>query len=229
MEEKLHELATIMEHLQPHDIFVFGNVHISSTVVTTWMVMAILFVAVFLATRNLRETPRGVQHLLELFIGFIEGMLEDAMGKPGRKYLPLVGTLFLFILSLNLSWFIPTVKPPTIDLSTTAAFGVATVVIIQIFAIQHKGIKGYLHHFMEPTPVLAPLTIVEEFVKPISLSLRLFGNMFGEKMVVTILFILMPLIVPTPIMLLGVLMGVIQATVFTILPVTYIQAFIQGH
>jgi len=229
VEEKLQELAAVMEHLKPHDVLVLGSVHITSTVVTTWMVMAVLFTAVFLATRNLNSKPRGVQHLLELLIGFIEGMLEDAMGKKGKKYLPLVATLFVFILSLNLSWFIPTVKPPTIDLSTTAAFGVATIVLIQIFAIQHKGIKGYLHHFAEPTPILAPLTIVEEFVKPISLSLRLFGNMFGEKMVVTILFILLPLIVPTPIMLLGVLMGLIQALVFTILPVTYIQAFIQGH
>ncbi len=229
MEEKLYELANIMEHLKPHDVLIVGGIPITSTVMTTWLVMAVLLTAVFLATRNLSSKPRGVQHLLELLVGFIQGMLEDAMGKEGRKYLPLIATLFLFILSLNLSWFIPTVKPPTIDLSTTAAFGITTIVLVQIFAIQKKGIRGYLHHFTEPTIVLAPLTIVEEFVKPVSLSLRLFGNMFGEKMVVTILFILLPLIVPTPIMLLGVLMALIQALVFTILPITYIQTFIKGH
>jgi len=229
VEEKLAELAHIMEHLRPHTVLYIGNIPISSTVVTTWMVMAILTIAVFLATRNLSSKPRGVQHLLEMLIGFIEGLLEDAMDKEGRKYLPLIATLFLFILSLNLSWFIPTVKPPTIDISTTAAFGVTTVVVIQIFAIQKKGVGGYLHHFTEPTIALAPLTIIEEFVKPVSLSLRLFGNMFGEKMVVTILFMLLPLVVPTPVMLLGVLMGFIQAFVFTLLPITYLQTFIKGH
>ncbi|MBO8168512.1 MAG: F0F1 ATP synthase subunit A [Thermoanaerobacteraceae bacterium] len=227
--EKMQELAHIMEHLRSHTVFYIGNIPVSSTVVTTWLVMVVLIVAVFLATRNLSSKPRGVQHILEMVVGFIEGLLEDAMGKEGRKYLPLIATLFIFILSLNLSWFIPTVKPPTIDISTTAAFGVTTIILVQIFAIQKKGLGGYLRHFIEPNIVLAPLTIIEEFVKPVSLSLRLFGNMFGEKMVVTILFILVPLIIPTPVMLLGVLMGFIQAFVFTLLPITYIQTFIKGH
>jgi len=151
------------------------------------------------------------------------------MGKEGRRYLPLVVTLFVFILSLNLSWFIPGMKPPTMDLSTTAAFAVTTIILVQIFGIRKLGLGGYIRHFFQPAPFLFPLNVIEELVKPVSLSLRLFGNLFGEEMVVTILFLMIPFLLPTPIMLLGVLMGTIQAFVFTLLTVTYIANFIHGH
>ncbi|MGB9663135.1 MAG: F0F1 ATP synthase subunit A [Moorellaceae bacterium] len=229
MEAKMHQLATLMEHVRPHEIFSLGPIPVYSTVVNTWIVMAVLFVLIFLATRRLRFIPRGVQHVLEMVLEFILGLLEEAIGKEGRKYLPLVGTLFIFILSLNLSWFIPGMKPPTMDLSTTAAFGVTTIIIVQLIAIRKKGLKGYIKHFFSPAPFMFPLNIIEELVKPVSLSLRLFGNMFGEEMVATVLLILVPFLLPTPIMLLGVVMGLIQAFVFTLLTVTYIANFLHGH
>ncbi|MCG0277021.1 MAG: F0F1 ATP synthase subunit A [Thermanaeromonas sp.] len=227
--EKLHELAAVMEHIKPHVVFYLGPIPVSSTVVNTWIIMALLFAGVFILTRRLEFIPRGSQHILEMILQFISGLLEEAMGKEGRKYLPLAATLFIFILSLNLSWFIPGMKPPTMDLSTTAAFGVTTIILVQLIAIKKKGLKGYIKHFFSPIPFLFPLNVIEEMVKPVSLSLRLFGNMFGEEMVVTILAILVPFLVPTPIMLLGVIMGFIQAFVFTLLTVTYIANFIHGH
>ena len=151
------------------------------------------------------------------------------MGKEGRKYLPLVGTLFIFILFLNLSWFIPGMKPPTTDLSTTLAFAVATIILVQLIGIQKKGLWGYIKHFFEPTPFMFPLNLLEELVKPVSLSLRLFANMFGEKTVVTVLFLMIPLLCPVPVMLLGIIMGVVQALVFSLLTVIYITNFVQGH
>lgn len=222
-------MAEIMEHMAPHEVFSIAGFSITSTVINTWIVMAVLIVVAFIFTRGLKDTPKGKQHFAELLVLFIWGLLESVMGKKGRKFLPLVGTLFTFILFLNLSWFIPTMKPPTIDLSTTAAFGVTTIIIVQLVGIKEKGLGHYLKHFVEPTPVLAPLNVVEEFVKPVSLSLRLFGNMFGEKMVVTILFILVPLFIPVPVQLLGVLMGFIQAFVFTLLTCTYLATMVQGH
>lgn len=229
MGEKLHELAAVMEHIRPHVVFYLGPIPVYSTVVNTWIIMALLFTGMFFLTRRLQFIPRGPQHLLEMILQFILGLLEEAMGKEGRKYLPLVATLFIFILSLNLSWFIPGMKPPTMDLSTTAAFGVTTIILVQLIAIKKKGLKGYIKHFFSPVPFMFPLNVLEELVKPVSLSLRLFGNMFGEEMVVTILAILVPFLVPTPIMLLGVIMGLIQAFVFTLLTVTYIANFIHGH
>ncbi|MHB1125885.1 MAG: F0F1 ATP synthase subunit A [Bacillota bacterium] len=229
MSEKFAELANIMEHMKPHEIFRIGSIPVYSTVVNTWVIMALLIVAVWVLTRKIKTIPRGKQHGAELIVEFIYGLLESAMGKHGRKFAPLIGTLFVFILFLNLGWFIPTLKPPTTDLSTTAAFGATTIILVQLIGIREKGLKKYLLHFLSPTPVLAPLNIVEELVKPVSLSLRLFGNMFGEKMVVSILFILVPILIPTPVMILGVLMGLIQAFVFTLLTTTYITAMVHGH
>ncbi len=228
-EEKLYKLSTIVKYLSPKTVFYIGPVEITTTVVNAWIVMLVLFLVAWLTTRNMKEIPRGWQHLVELYVQFIWGLLEGLLGKAGRKFLPLVGTLFIFILFLNLSWFIPGMKPPTMDLSTTAAFGVTTVITIQLIHIFKKGLKSYIHHWTAPSIALMPLNIIEEAVKPVSLSLRLFGNMYGEEMVVVILFILVPLLLPMPVMLLGVLMGFIQAFVFTLLTTTYIYTHLHGH
>jgi F-type H+-transporting ATPase subunit a len=151
------------------------------------------------------------------------------MGKEGRKYLPLVGTLFIFILFLNLSWFIPEMKPPTTDLSTTVGFAVVTIILVELIGIKKKGLGGYIKHFFQPTPALFVLNVIEELVKPVSLSLRLFANMFGEKTVVAALLLMFPLFLPIPVMALGVIMGIIQALVFSLLTVVYIATFIHGH
>jgi F-type H+-transporting ATPase subunit a len=170
-----------------------------------------------------------MQHLAEMVAEFFYGLLDETMGKEGRKFIPLVGTLFIFILCLNLSWFIPGIMPPTTDLSTTLGFAVVTIIAVQIIGIKKRGIGGYIKHFFQPNPFLFPLNLLEELVKPVSLSLRLFANMFGEETVVLVLFILIPLLSPTPVMLLGIIMGLIQALVFSLLTVVYISNFIHGH
>jgi F-type H+-transporting ATPase subunit a len=226
----MEQLAHVMEHVKPNVVANIGPLEITTTVVTTWLVMIILFFVILFLTRGMKVNPdRKRQHIIEMIVFFVIDLLESIIGKGARKYLPLVGTLFIFILFLNLSWFIPTMKPPTMDLSTTAAFAVTTIIVIQAIAIVNKGIGGYVKHFFEPLPFLFPLNVIEELVKPFSLALRLFGNMFGEEMVVVILFILLPLVLPTPIQLLGVLMGTIQALVFTMLPTVYIATFLHGH
>lgn len=225
----MEQLAGIMEHLSPHPVFYIGHIPVMSTVVNTWIVMAVLVLIAFLVTRNLQLVPRGWQHLPEIAVEFIFGLIDPMLGKHGRRYLPLVGTLFIFILFLNLSWLIPGMKPPTMDLSTTAAFGVTTIILVQIIGIAETGIGKYIHGYLSPNLMLAPLNVIEEAVKPVSLSLRLFGNMFGEEMVVTIIALLVPLVVPIAIQLLGVLMGFIQAFVFTLLTITYIQVRTAGH
>ncbi|MDN5325466.1 MAG: F-type H+-transporting ATPase subunit a [Moorella sp. (in: firmicutes)] len=225
----LQALGEIMTHVRPVEIFHLGPVPIYSTVVNTWIIMVLLLAGIFLATRKIRFIPRGIQHVLEMLLELFYGLLEETMGKEGRRYLPLVATLFILILSLNLSWFIPGMKPPTMDLSTTASFAVTTIILVQLIGIRKLGLLGYIRHFFQPVPYLFLMNIVEELVKPVSLSLRLFGNMFAEEMVVTILFLMLPFLLPTPIMLLGVLMGIIQAFVFTLLTVSYIANFIHGH
>src|SRR5690606_17390577 len=148
----------------------------------------------------------------------------------GRAPLPLDYRQFVRIyLCSYVSWFIPGFVPPTTDIMTTAALAVTTIVIVQIMGIKAKGVKGYLANFAQPVPIMLPMNILEEIVKPFSLAIRLFGNMFGEKTVVTILGILLPLLLPVPIMLLGLLLGGIQAFIFTLLSVMYLAAQTKGH
>jgi len=225
----LKAVGEVLEHVKPQVLFHLGPIPITSTVVNTWIAMAIFLPCIYLLSRKFTLVPRGGQHVLEMVAEFFYGLLEGSMGREGRRFLPIVGTLFTFILVLNLSWFIPGMKPPTTDLSTTAGFAVATIILVQIIGIKHKGLVGYIKHFFQPIPFLFPLNVMEEMVKPVSLSLRLFANMFGEKMVVTVLFFLLPFLAPTPVMLLGVIMGTIQALVFSLLTVVYITNFIHGH
>lgn len=229
MEAKMQALAEVIDHLVRHEVFRIGPVVITTTVVNTWIIMAVLFAVVFLLTRRLSDKPKGAQALLEVVIEFFYSIIDTGMGKDGRKYLPIVGALFTFIAFLNLSWFIPDMVPPTTDLMTTAALGVTALLIVHVMGIREKGLGGYLHHFAEPTPIMLPMNLLEEVVRPFSLAIRLFGNMFGEKMVVTILFILAPIVAPTPVMGLGILMGFIQAYIFTLLTVTYLASATHGH
>lgn len=230
MEEKAKALSKIMEKMTPEPVFSMGPVMIDTTIIQQWIAMLILFGLIFWITRGLKSRPEGKKQVIaELIVESFQGLLEANLGKKGRKYTSLVGTLFLFILTMNLLWFIPGLMPPTTDLSTTFGLAITTIIAVNIIGLLNNGLKGYLHHFAEPFPVMLPLNVIEEAVKPVSLSLRLFGNMFGEKVVVTILFLLLPVLIPVPVMLLGVLMGVVQAFVFTLLTVTYLTTSIKGH
>ena len=226
----MEELAQVMSHVEPHPILHLGPIPISNTVVNTWIMMLVLIFIAFITSRGLKLVPRGWQHLPEIAVEFVLAQMEPALGKKAaRKYLPLVATLFIFILFLNLSWFIPGMKPATMDLSTTLGFAVATIFIVQLIGLREQGVVGYIKHFFSPNAGMAPLNIIEEVVKPISLSLRLFGNIFGGKMVVTIITMMIPLLVPGIIYMLETLVGFIQAFVFALLTITYIGAMVHGH
>ena len=229
MEAKLQELAEVVSHLTRVEVFHVGPISVTSTVVNTWIVMAVLFAVVLILRAGLKERPGGAQAFLEVVVEFCYSLIDTSLGKPGRKYLPIIGTLFSFILFMNLSWFIPGMVPPTTDIMTTAALAITTIVIVQVVAMNERGVVGYLRHFTEPVIIMTPMNLLEEVVKPFSLAVRLFGNMFGEKMVVTILFILIPVFVPIPVMALGILFGVIQAFIFSLLTVTYLATATHGH
>ncbi len=230
MQEKAYQLSKIMQKMTPEHVFSIGPVSVDTTIINQWIAMFILFGLIFWITRGLKSRPQGKKQVIaEFMVQTFQNLLEPTLGKKGRQYTPLVGTLFLFILTMNLLWFIPGLMPPTTDLSTTFGLALTTIITVNLLGLINNGLKGYLHHFAEPFAVLLPLNVIEEAVKPVSLSLRLFGNMFGEKVVVTILFILVPVLVPVPVMLLGVLMGVVQAFVFTLLTVTYLTTSIKGH
>lgn len=230
MGNKTEALSSIMEQMTPVHVFDIGPLSVDTTVINQWIAMVILFGFVFWLTRGLSSKPQGKrQAVAEYLVEFIYSLLENGLGKKGRAYAPLVGTLLLFIATMNFLWFIPGLMPPTTDLSTTFGLSLTTIITINIISIYKNGLGGYGRNFTQPFAALLPLNIIEEAVKPVSLALRLFGNIFGEKIVVTILFILVPFLIPVPVMLLGVLMGGIQAFVFTLLTVTYLTTSLSGH
>lgn len=229
--EPLDQMTEVLPGLIRKVAFHIGPIPVTSTVVNTWVVMLVLFLLVFLIRRKgFEDKPNtATQAILEEIVGFFYSLIDQGWGPAGRKYMPLVGGFFTTIFFLNMSWFIPGFTAPTTDLMTTAALAVAAIILVHVMGMRRKGVGGYLRHYVSPTPIMLPMNILEEVVKPFSLAIRLFGNMFGESMVASIMFILVPLLVPVPIMMLGLLLGTVQAFVFSILVVTYLATMVEEH
>ena len=209
----------------------------------TYFVVLILVLLFILATRKLKPLPEGKgQTLLELFIGGIIDFFGDILGEHGRKYVPFVGSFFIFILFLNYLGLIPGFQSPTADLNTTLALGVCAIIGVHIIAIKENGLIGYLKHFIGDPPWLGPLMfplhIIGELARVGSLAIRLFGNIFGEESVIINLTLLglapalliagqipwMP--VQVPMMFFGLFGGLLQAFVFSLLTSIYIATFL---
>lgn len=210
---------------------------VSSVVTTMWGLMIIISLAAYFATRNMEKIPTSrLQNFMEFLLESVLGLLIQVMGKEkyAKRYFPLLGSFFILILASNYSGLLPGaghlpgLQAPTSTLSVTAGFALVVFFSTHYYGFKAKGLK-YLKHFLEPIPILLPINIVEEFTKPLSLSLRLYGNIFGEEMVVASIFALVPLLIPLPIMLLGVLFGLIQALVFTLLASLYVATAAAEH
>lgn len=220
-------------------IFAFKDTfyQIDGYTVTMWGIMAVIVLLAYLAGRNVSRVPRGVQNVLEFLFEFLEEWLSGFMGsrRLARKYMPLLGTFFLFILFSNYTGLlpgagvIPWLKPPTSKWGTTVGLALIVFLATHIFAIKERGLGNYLHHYTQPMAVMLPLNVLEEFIKPFSLSLRLFGNIFAEETLLAVLAFLVPLIIPIPIMALSLLLGGVQAVVFTTLAAIYIGNAVSGH
>jgi F-type H+-transporting ATPase subunit a len=161
----------------------------------TWLVMIVLTVLAFIASRRLALVPRGLQNLLEVVVEQFGALIDEVLGPEGRRYLPFIATLGLFVLTGNLLGLIPGLVGPTTNLNTTAACALVVFFTYHWIGIRTQGLVGYLKHFMGPVPWLAPLMVPIELIshlaRPLSLSLRLFGNMTGGHILLAIMFFLM--------------------------------------
>jgi F-type H+-transporting ATPase subunit a len=217
-----------------------GNLQIHGQVfLTSWFVIGLLLIAVVAATRNVQRIPRGIQNLMEYALEYIRNLTKDQIGeKEYRPWVPYIGTLFLFIFVSNwsgalLPWkliHLPSgeLAAPTNDINTTVALALLTSLAYFYAGFRKRGL-GYLAKYLEPTPILLPINILEDFTKPLSLSFRLFGNILADELVVGVLVLLVPFIVPIPVMLLGLFTSAIQALVFATLAAVYIGEAIEGH
>jgi len=197
-----------------------------------YIVMSLLvafFLAVFLglATRKRTLVPGKLQNVLELIIDFFEGILTDIIGPQGKKYLPVVGTVGLFVLCSNLLGLIPGLMSPTSKLNVTIGCALTVFVYYHYQGMKAQGVLKYLKHFTGPIPVLAPLMfpieLLSHFSRPVSLSIRLFSNIFAEEVLIVVIASIIPYFLPLPFMALAIFTGFLQAFVFVLLASIYIS------
>jgi F-type H+-transporting ATPase subunit a len=208
-----------------------GFIDLNETIITTWVVMLLLTVGAILVTRNLSvDKPMSRwQGVLEIIVIFVQSQIKDVGLRKPEKYLTLLGTLFVFIASANLLTVIPGYEPPTGSLSTTAALALCVFVAVPFYGIASDGMKNYLKTFIEPTVIMLPFNIIAEFSRTLTLAVRLFGNIMSGSMIVGILLIITPFLFPIVMSALGLLTGMIQAYIFTILATVYIAAATQAR
>jgi F-type H+-transporting ATPase subunit a len=200
------------------------------TVVYTWLVIVILLLISILATRALKTVPGSLQNFMEVVVDGIEKMIFDTMGEHGKPFFPLIATLALFILVSNLLSLIPGFFPPTANVNTNAACAVIVFLTTHIVGVKEHGFK-YIKHFLGPIIWLAPMMLFIElighFSRIISLTLRLFGNIGGHEIMIMVFFALVPFFVPLIMSVLGLLVCFIQAFVFMLLSMIYIQGALE--
>ncbi|MGI6452563.1 MAG: F0F1 ATP synthase subunit A [Syntrophomonadaceae bacterium] len=214
-----------------------GPIPVHHIVVTEWVIIAIIGVIAFSATKNMQMVPRGLQNAFEMVIIWTYDFFTQLMDKEhvAKKWAPLLTSFFLFILLSNYSGLIPGAgsvpgfQPATSNWNVTLALALITVCAVHYAGVKEHG-GHYLKHFIQPSPLMLPLNLLEEITHPLSLTVRLFGNIFGEEMVIAYMLFLVPFFVPSVLMMLSVLLGAIQAIVFTILSASYIAASTgEGH
>jgi F-type H+-transporting ATPase subunit a len=214
--------------LSPDEIILwqYGFLKLNATIATTWALMLVLAVGAKLITRKLSTdfTRSRWQNLLEIVVTGIERQIADVGLRQPRKYIGFLGTLFLYVATAALCTVIPGYEPPTGSLSTTAALALCVMVAVPLFGIEDQGLTGYLKSYMEPTVIMLPFNIISEISRTLALAVRLFGNMMSGAMIIGILLSITPFIFPIVMTLLGLLTGMVQAYIFSILAAVYIAA-----
>jgi F-type H+-transporting ATPase subunit a len=209
-------------------LFAIGPIPVTAPVVVTWGLMAAMALVGFFATRALTLSPGRYQAVLEIVVGAIEDQIRGTMRTAPEPYVAMIGTLFLLILTSNWSSLIPGVEPPTAHLETDAALGLIVFCSIIYFGIRARGLRGYLRTFAEPTIFMIPLNLIETFTRTFSLIVRLFGNVMSGVFIIGIVLSLAGLLVPIPLMALELLIGAIQAYIFTVLAMVFIASAVGG-
>lgn len=213
----------------PELIVRLGPVEVTSTVAYSLVVSVVLIIFAVVVRISLQKSHSAWPVAAEFLVEHLEGIMRDMFECDPRPYTPLVVTLALFIGVANLLGLAPGMVSPTADFSTTAALAVVVFLAVPFYGIRAKGLRGYLKHYLEPTPLLLPLEIITELSRTLALAVRLFGNVVSEELVIAVLLMIAGLLVPVPIMLLAVLTGVVQAYIFAVLTIVYLSAAVRAH
>jgi len=201
---------------------------ISGTVLMTWVIMAVLFLASWLTTRRLKLDPGPWQTAVEGVVTTIEGAIENVLPDHAQQVLPVVATFWIFLVVANLAGLVPGVHGPTGDLSLTAALAVIVFLAVHYFGIRIHGLRGYLRHYIQPNPLLLPFNVISELSRTVALAVRLFGNIFSLELAALLVLMVAGLLVPVPLLLLHVIEALVQAYIFGMLALVYIAGGVQS-
>jgi F-type H+-transporting ATPase subunit a len=214
--------------LSPDDMIFweYGFLKLNATILWTWILIVVLVIGAWLITRKLSSDIHisRWQTVLEIIVlGILNQMKQTGLPHP-KKYIGFIGTMFLFIAMAAFCTIFPGYEPPTGSLSTTAALAISVFIAVPLFGIEKQGLTGYLKTYIQPTPLMLPFNIISEFSRTLALAIRLFGNMMSGTMVLSILLAITPFIFPIVMSLLGLLTGMVQAYIFSIISAVYIAA-----
>ncbi|ABB74955.1 ATP synthase F0 subcomplex A subunit [Nitrosospira multiformis ATCC 25196] len=215
-------------HISPDQLIFweYGFVKLNGTIIYTWLLMLLLAVGSKTITKRLSrgEERSRWQNLLEVIIITIQKQISEVGLRQPRTYLPFLGTLFVFVAVANLFAVFPGYEPPTGSLSTTVALAICVFVAVPFYGIREQGLRRYLQSYLKPVPLLLPFNILGEFTRTLALAVRLFGNMMSGTMILAIMLIITPFIFPVVMGVLHLLIGGVQAYIFSILATVYIAA-----
>lgn len=243
-QENIQSLLSFMHfsavEVGKHLYWKIGNYDIHGQVfIVSWLVILILITVSVLGTRNLNKIPSSFQNFMEFILEFLQDIAKNQIGEyEYRTWVPYISTIFLFILGSNwagalIPWkliklYEGELAAPTNDINTTVALSLLTSMAYFYAGLSKNGL-GYFLRYVEPTPVLLPINILEDFTKPLSLSFRLFGNVLADELVVSVFTLLVPILIPLPVMILGLFASSIQALIFSTLSAAYIGEAMEGH
>ncbi len=228
MEQIANELLEELNCDTAFTIPIFGGIEVAESVVITWVIMAFMLILAICMTRNLKvQNPGKRQVILETAVCGLQNMVKGIIGEEGAGYVPYLVTVIVYIGISNIIGLFG-MKPPTKDLNVTGALAIMSIILIEYSGIHAKGVKRWAKSFAEPVAVVAPLNVLEIFIRPLSLCMRLFGNVLGAFVVMELLKIIMPAILPIPFSLyFDIFDGLIQAYVFVFLTSLFIKEAIE--
>ncbi|MBN1471277.1 MAG: F0F1 ATP synthase subunit A [Syntrophaceae bacterium] len=222
-----------LNQISPDQVIIFswGFITINVTILYTWLVMAILVFASWFATRNLSSEMNVSrwQHFLEVVVSVVRGEISEMTKKGADNYIPLIGTLFLFICTSNVLVIVPGFVAPTSSMTTTASLALCVFIAVPYYGISRNGLFHYLKEYFQPNFIFFPFHVMGELARTLALTVRLFGNIMSHEKVIGILLSVTPLLFPVIMQALGLLIGVIQAYIFAILSMVYIASAVSAE
>jgi len=209
--------------------FSLGTLSIHASIISTWGVMLFIISLFWLATRHLQMLPSGLQTVIEGIFEAMEQAVLEVAPEHGRKIMPFIATLWVFLVVANLVGLIPGLHSPTGDLSVTSALAILVFLSVHWFGIRIQGLKKYLHHYLQPTPMLLPFHIVSEFTRTLALAIRLFGNVMSLEMAAMLIVMVAGFLAPIPILMLHIIEALVQAYIFGMLALIYLASAMQSQ